>query len=81
MVIRRVFLRQPGLVGEGQQLATGLAHAQVELLRVRLRLPGQVAEAGPPAVHGLQEVEVADVGDPGLARCTNAGGEVACPFA
>ncbi|MNE24799.1 hypothetical protein D3C80_1181010 [compost metagenome] len=77
MVVGRVFLRQPVLVGEGDEFTTRLAHGQVQLLGVCLSLPGQVVEARPPAVHGLQQVEVTDVGDTRLARSANAGGKIA----
>ena len=66
MVIGGVFLRQPALVGKRHEIATGLAHAQVQLFGMGLPLPGQMLEARPPAVHGLQQVEVANVGDAGL---------------
>ncbi|MCY1433759.1 hypothetical protein D9M71_497970 [compost metagenome] len=66
-MIRGVLLRQPALIRERHQLAAGLAHSEVELLGVGVWLACHMLKARPPAIHGLQQIEITDVGDTGLA--------------
>ncbi|MNM81015.1 hypothetical protein D3C81_930020 [compost metagenome] len=66
VLVGRAFLGQVALIGEGHQLAAGLGKGDVQAFGVNMALTGQVLEQREPAIEGLQQVEVGDIGHPGL---------------
>ncbi|MNE26993.1 hypothetical protein D3C80_1203830 [compost metagenome] len=72
VLVGRELGRQAALVDAGGQFAARLAAGQIGLDRSHVWVAGHVAEQVQPAVEGLQQVEVGDVGHAGLAGRADA---------